>query len=318
MTNAEVAEVRKGNYKIVIPWWAQEGEYVLAMGKGIEDAAAHLGMEIIAESNTNFDPLKLQTDVETMMALDPDICIVLPTDTITAAQSLKPLVDNDKELVLISNLPDGYIHGRDYVGITTSMPYNSAKSMVKIIAEEVGKDAKVALVYHAADFWITNFQDGVVKETILNEYPEMEIVAEEGFINPADTTTIVAGIIQRHPEVEAMYISFNTACVGALAAVEEADRDDIGLVTVGVSLPLLINLIEGGNMIGLLNDTAYNIGVNCAILGAYGVLGKSAPEYTVSPSAAYVSGMTTEELIDVWRVTYNIPLPETLTKALTK
>jgi ribose transport system substrate-binding protein len=316
LTKAEVEKVRMGQYKIVIPWWALEGEYVMGMRKGMMDAADYLGMKIVAETNTNFDPAQLKTDVETMMALDPDIFIVLPTDTVSAAESLRPVVDAGKVLVLISNLPQGYVHGRDYVGITTSMPYDAATKQVRVLADQVGRDAKVALVNHAANFWITNFQDKTVKETILKEYPDMKIVAEEGFIDPADTTEIVAGILQRHPDVEGFYISFQTACIGALAALQEAGRSDVRVVTTGVMLPLLIDLMKGGNMAGIVNDTTYNIGINCVLLAAYGVLGKPAPEYSLSPNVIYERGMTSEEILNLWDVTYRLPIPRPMAEVL--
>jgi len=316
LTNGEVETIKQGNYKIIIPWWAQEGEYVLSLGKGIEDAATYLGMEIVAETDAVFDPAKQQSDVETMMALDPDIVIMLPLDNVIAANTLRPVVDAGKTVVLISNQPEGFVAGQDYAGITTSMPYDAARKSVKSIADIKGEDAKVGLVTFSANFWITNFQDQVVRDTIANEYPEMEIVEEQSFADPNDTTAIVASIIQRHPDVDAFYVTFNTASVGAIAGAQEVERPDVGIATIGVSLPLLVDMINGGNMIGLINDTTYNIGINCVVLAAYGILGKTAPEYTISPNAVFTQNQSTQEIIDTWKATYNIPLPEEITTVL--
>lgn len=313
LTIGEVDKVRQGNYKIIIPWWAKEGEYVTSLGKGIADTAAHLGMQVIAEADAAFDPAKQKNDVETMMALNPDIVIILPLDPTIAAATLRPLVDAGKKVVLISNQPEGFVAGKDYVGITTSMPYDAAKKCIKIIADQYGEDAKVGLVTYAANFWITNFQDQTVRDTIKNEYPKMQVVEEQSFADPNDTTAIISSIIQKNPDVQAFYVTFNTACVGAIAGAKEANSK-AGIATIGVSLPLLVDMIQGGNMIGLINDTAYNIGVNCAILAAYGELNKTAPEYTISPNVAFTQKQSMQEIIDTWKMSYNIPLPETITK----
>jgi hypothetical protein len=71
-------------------------------------------------------------------------------------------------------------------------------------------------------------------------------------------------------------------------------------------------LTPGENIYAVITDTPYLIGVNHVLLGAYGLLGKDAPEYTLSPSAWY----TPDNLVELWDLSMRIPLPDNVKKLL--
>jgi len=307
LTNAEVEKIRQGNYTAAIAWHGQQGEYTDALGGGIKDGLKHLGIKLVAEASADFDPAKQKADVESMMALKPDVIITLPTDSVTSVATFRPVVDSGIKLVLISNQPDGYVHGKDFVGITTSMPYDQGRFMADAIAQAT-ETKKVGFIYFDADFWIVNFIDGVVKDTIAEKYPDIEIAAEEGFANPAtDIENAANAIIQRHPEVDTLYVSFGA--LPAALACENANRKDIKVISQGLDKPYMQNMLSGGNIYAIITDSTYNIGVNAALLAGYGVLGKPAPEYTISPSAT----ITKENLREMWELAFRIvPFPKEL------
>lgn len=199
---------------------------MLVMGGGIKDGLEHLGIKLAAETSAEFAPEKQKTDVESMMTLKPDIIITLPTDSVTSVATFRPVIDAGIKLVLISNQPDGYVHGKDFVGITTSMPYDQGKFMADAVA---------------------------------NSYPDIEVVVEEGFANPAtDIELAASAIIQRHPEVDTFYVSFGA--LPAALACENADRPDIKVISQGLDKPYMQNMLSGGNIYAIITDSTYNIG----------------------------------------------------------
>jgi len=307
LTRAEVEKVKKGNYTAAISWHGQQGEYTDALGGGIKDGLKHLGIELVAEASADFDPAKMKTDVESMMARKPDVIITLPTDSVTSVATFRPVVDAGVKLILISNQPNGYVHGKDFVGITTSMPYDQGRFMADAVAEAT-RSKKVGIIFFDADFWIVNFIDGVVRDVLATDYPQIEIVADEGFANPAtDIENAANAIIQRHPEVDTMYVSFGA--LPAALACENANRNDIKVISQGLDKPYMQNMLSGGNIYAIITDSTYNIGVNAALLAGYGVLGKPAPEYTISPSAT----ITKENLREMWKLAFRIvPFPKEL------
>jgi len=307
LTRAEVEKVKKGNYTAAISWHGQQGEYTDALGGGIKDGLKHLGIELVAEASADFDPAKMKTDVESMMARKPDVIITLPTDSVTSVATFRPVVDAGVKLILISNQPNGYVHGKDFVGITTSMPYDQGRFMADAVAEAT-RSKKVGIIFFDADFWIVNFIDGVVRDVLATDYPQIEVIADEGFANPAtDIENAANAIIQRHPEVDTMYVSFGA--LPAALACENANRNDIKVISQGLDKPYMQNMLSGGNIYAIITDSTYNIGVNAALLAGYGVLGKPAPEYTISPSAT----ITKENLREMWKLAFRIvPFPKEL------
>lgn len=51
--------------------------------------------------------------------MKPDILISLVVDPVSGAAAFRPAVEQGSKLVLISNLPSGFEHGKDYAGIVT-------------------------------------------------------------------------------------------------------------------------------------------------------------------------------------------------------
>jgi ribose transport system substrate-binding protein len=307
LTVSEVEKVREGNYKVAFNMDGAQGEYHESMTKAIQDTCDHLGMELVAVTDAGFDPTKQQSDIETTLALNPDIIISAPVDKVSAAEAFRPAVDAGVKLVFWSNQPDGYVSGKDFVGISTSMPYDQGVFMAEQLGKLVGEDGKIGFIYWEQDFWIVNIIDDIVREKIAELFPNVEILEEGGFGALEDAENIAGAMIQKYPEINGFYASFNFPAQLAAAACQSADRDDIQIVTQGVDVPILIKLLTPGENIGaVITDTPYLIGVNHVLLGAYGVLGKEAPEYTLSPSAWY----TPDNVVELWDMAMRISLPD--------
>ncbi|HEB33305.1 MAG TPA: hypothetical protein ENI15_20900 [Spirochaetes bacterium] len=309
LTVAEVEKLRKGNYKVAFNMDGAQGEYHVAMTKGIKDTCEYLGMELVVVTDAGFDPAKQKSDIETTLALKPDIIISAPVDKVSAAEAFRPAVEAGVKLVFWSNQPAGYKHGREFVGISTSMPYDQGVFMAQKLGEAVGDDGKIGIIYWEQDFWIVNMIDDIVREKIAELYPGIQVVADEGFADLADAESVAASMILRFPDIDGFYVSFNFPGQLAALACKAAERDDIVIVTQGVDVPILMKLLTPGeNIAAVITDTPYLIGVNHVLLGAFGLLGKTAPEYTLSPSAWY----TADNLEELWDLAMRIPLPEDL------
>lgn len=307
LTVSEVEKIKLGNYKVTFNMDGSQGEYHVAMIKGIQDACDHLGMELVSVTDAGFDPTKQKSDIETSLALKPDIIISAPVDKISAAEAFRPAVEAGVKLVFWSNQPEGYVYGKDFVGISTSMPYDQGVFMAQELGKIVGDDAKIGIIYYDQDFWITNYIDDVVRAKLKELYPKIEVVADEGFAAVNDAEKVAGSIIQKNPDIKGFYVSFNFPAQLTAAACKDAGRDDIKIVTQGVDAPVLIKLLTpGDNIVAVITDTPYLIGVNHVLVGAIAMLGKDAPQYTLSPSAWY----TSDNVEELWDIAMRIPLPQ--------
>ena len=210
------------------------------------------------------------------------------------------------KFVIISNQPDGYVHGKDFVSIVTSMPQHQGEFMAEAIGEAT-KTNKVGFIFFDADFWIVNYIDGIVEDWLAKKYPEVEVI-KQGFANPATDIEAAAGaLIQRYPEIDTFYVSFGA--LPAALACESANRDDIKVISQGLDKPYMVNMLSGGNIHAIITDSTYNIGVNVGIAAGYGVLNKPAPEYVISPSAT----ITRDNLRAMWKLAFRVvPFPKEL------
>ena len=311
LTVAEVEKIREGRedgtpFKLATNLDGDHADWGIACEKAIKDVCDYLNIEIVALGNAEYDPTKQMSDIETLMALDPDIIIAAPVDRITAAEAFRPAVDAGVNLVFWSNTPEGYVHGEDYVGISAADVYGEGLINGTSLGEVVGGSGQVGFAVFGADFWICNYVDSLAKEIVERDFPDIEVVAYEGWATVPEAENVAAGMIQKYPEIKAIYCSWMEPGLYVAAACQDAERDDIKIATGGVNAPALINMLSGGNMAAIMSDMPYYMGFNHALVGAYGLLDKPCPEFTICP----VVSLNKDNVEEIWGLAFKTPLPD--------
>jgi len=284
LSGDEVAEVRSGGYTAALLWHTA-GAFTDAVSQGARDAFAELGVEVIAETNAQFDAAQQANDVETVLAQDPDIIISLVIDPVSGAEAFRPAVDAGVQLVFLSNVPEGYVHGVDYVGVVTDDLAAMGMAAADLLADALGGSGKVGFIFHDAAYYVTNQRDQAFKTWIAERYPGIEIVSEQGLADPAAAEEIAAALLTRNPDLNGIYAPWSAGPAdGVLAALRAAGASDVAVVTLDLDTNVSLDLVEGGNIVGIAADEAYELGRTMAVEGAYGLLGKDAPPFTVVPA----------------------------------
>ena len=315
LTAGEVNELRKGNYKIAMAWHIfDEGPYQNAWKQGMLDAIDYLEMELIAETDAKFDVVKMKSDIETIILLEPDVLITAPIEPVSAAEALRPAVDAGIKISLVSNQPDGYERGKDYIGISTSNCYAAGLILGDQIGKLIGPDAKIGMIIWEEEYWFVNITDEAVLKTAKEKYPNLDIIEEGGFIQNEDAGILASAMIQRSPEIEGLFVSYMTPAMQVVSACQDAGRSDIKIITNNMDTSSLLDMVSGGNIVGCASDGAYFVGINSVITAAYGLLGKEGPDYAVCPSIP----VTVDNLRETWDICFNQPIPEELEEALKK
>jgi ribose transport system substrate-binding protein len=315
LTRGEVEKIRAMNLKAVYVDNNLAGEYTLAIHGGAIDVFEYLNIEVLAETQADFDPAKQASDVETVMALDPDIVVGYVVDPVTGAQSFKPVVDAGKVLVFVSTRPEGYMPGREYVGISTNNPYDNAWVYTMDMINAVPDGASVGIITWGGDYFVLNVMDDATRDA-LEEHGSKKnlIVHEEGNVNPMAAGELVTAMVQKWPELEAFTLLWFDPAMVAVQDLRGIGRDDIQVFTFGMNTPAILDLLNPDGMIkSLSQDFTWNIGMNTATLCAYGVLGKEAPKLVTVPTLS----VTPDNLRDIWEVAYRgVPMPEEIDNAL--
>ncbi|MCL4377254.1 MAG: substrate-binding domain-containing protein [Actinobacteria bacterium] len=313
LTLGEVEKIKQGNFTVVFNPNGFQADHTDTMINAIKDVCAHTGMKLLATTDSQNDPTKQISDLETLLALKPSVVISGPIDPVSSAATYRKVIDSGAKLVIWSNVPQGFEHGKDYVGVVTANAQGLAQYPVKVLAENVSKNAEIGMMFFDTKFWIVNLIDKIVEETIAKDYPDLKLVAKAGYTDPNKASDVASAMILKNPKIEGIYGDWNLAATGAADAAVQAGRKDIKITCFGVDRPTLVKILKGENFVGTVSDNPYHLGFNLALLAAYGVINKPAPEYTIVPSIP----ITEANMEKAWEITQKLPFPDEL-KALLK
>ena len=313
LSETDKESVRKGGYKAVLLMHTSS-DWANAVIAGAKDVFSDLNIKIVAVTDAEMDPNKQRIDIETTLALKPDIIVTLIIDPVSGAVALQQAIDKGIKVVLISNLPSDFKHGKDYAGIVTDDLFQMGKFVAEMIGDTLGGKGKVALMYHDANYYVTNQRDRAVKAVLKRDYPNIEIVTEKGIANPNDGEVVASAIITQYPDIDAIYAPWDTIAEGVVVAARTAGRNDIGVYTIDLGASNAMDMVQDGNMKGIVVDLPYMLGETLAKMGALSVLGKDTPLFVTVPSIK----IDKNNIEIQWEKSLNRPIPAEVLKAIKK
>lgn len=311
LTDEEIAEVQAGEYTAALVWH-ENSAFIQAVESGVREQFEALGIEVSTSTSAEFDAAQQAANIETVLANDPDIIVTIAVDPTTAAAAFQPAVDAGVKIVVLTTPPAGFTAGEEMVGIVTTELTAYGQGAAEILGEALGGEGEVGWIFHDADFWFTNQRDQAFKDWLAHLHPDIAVVDEAGFSDPARTEEITGAMLTRNPDLAGIYVAWATAADGVLAALRAAGRDDVAVVTNDLDLNLALDMVEGGNVAGIIANPAVDLGHDLATVAAYGVLGKEAPEMAVAAPLP----TTTDNLAEGWQAEFAEDLPDELADAL--
>lgn len=311
LTDDEIAQVKEGGYTAAL-LWAGAGEWYNGLTDGAKAAFSELGIEIVAMADAQFDPAKQATDVETTLALDPDIILTLVVDPVSGAQAFQPAVDKGVVIVFADNGADGYTAGDQYVGIVTGDHYGMGRGAADLMNDALNGAGEIGFIFHDADYFVTNNRDRTFACRIQEEYPEIKIIAAGGFTEEPKTEEIASAMLVQHPEIDGIYVAWDVAAEGVIAALRAAGRDDVKITTEDLGATNDLDMAQGGSMYGKTIDLPYDIGMTMAKMAAYKLIDKDAPPFVVVD----LIKVRKDNLAEAWQRALNMEPPTDILEAL--
>lgn len=311
LTADEEQKIKDGKFTAALVWH-EMSEYTNAVNAGAQDEFKRLGIEVVAQTDAGFDAARQKADVETVLAKKPSIIVSLPVDPASAASVYDPARAAGVKLAFIDNSPAGYKHGADYVTIVSDDLFQMGNKAGIAMAEALGKKGKVGYIFHDADFYVTNQRDQAFKKTIEQDYPDMQVVAEQGMADPARSEEIAQAMVTQHPDLDGIYVTWAEPALSVLSALRSAGNSHTKIVTLDLNEPAALDMVKGGNVAALVADEAYSIGVTAARSAAGSMLGKEAPPFLVVDSLA----VTKDTVKEGWKTSLNKDVPQSIADAL--
>lgn len=307
----EIAKLKEGKFTAALLWHTSS-DFVSAVTAGAKDQFGELGITVVAETDAGFDAAKQKSDVETILAKKPSAILALPLDPVTAAEAFRPAIESGTKIVLLSNKPKDFVHGKDYVSIVTDDLFQMGKHAADALAESIGKKGKVAWIFHDAQYYVTNQRDNAFKATIQSDYPDIKIVAEKGIADPARAEEIAQALILQNPDLDGIYVTWSEPAEGVLAALRNAGNTKTKVVTLDLSEPVGLDMVKNGNIAALVADKAYDLGRAMAMAAGYGLLGKEAPAFVVAP----VLTVTKDNVAQGWQDSLHRDAPKSILESM--
>ena len=164
------------------------------------------------------------------------------------------------------------------------------------------------MITHGAAFYGTQLRDLSARETI-ESFDNLEIVAEDHFYQIENAYSVCRKMVSLHPEIEALYISWDEPALRAIRALKEMGRQDIRIVTTDLDYDIARYLAKEEMVIGISTQRPYEQGAAAAKAAALALLrsGEEAKYVAVSPYT-----VTNDNLIKSWEKIFHEKLPEEL------
>ncbi|MDD3168292.1 MAG: substrate-binding domain-containing protein [Eubacteriales bacterium] len=311
LTDEEVQQIKDGQYTAAICFHYAGNDWSSAQQKGLQDTFKNLGIEVVSITDANFKPEQQVSDIETVLALEPDIIVSIPTDPVATAPAYKKAAEKGVKIVFMDNCPTGMKAGVDYVSVVSADNYGNGVKAAEIMADNLGGKGKIGVIYYDADFFVTNQRVEAFIKTIESNYPDIEIVEQSGFEDPNKVSEVADAMLTKNPTLNGIFAVWDVPAEAVVASAIAAGRDDLTITTIDLGNNVARMIAEGGMVKGLGAQLPYDQGVAEATLAAYALLGKEAPEYVAVPALA----VTNDNVLDAYKTVYHTDAPADIKNA---
>ena len=299
LTEEQYAKASEMNLTLAM-LWAGASEWYNGMSSCALSECEKMGIEVVATTDAQFDPTIQATQIENALTINPDIILTLPVDPVSGTTAYQPVVDKGIKLVFADNSVNDYVGGEQYVAVCTGDQYGMGRTCAELTSEAIGGNGKIGVIYYEADYTVTNNRDNEFVRTIINNYPDIEIVSMMGFAEESATGEVASAMITQNPDLDAIYVSWDVAAEPVVAEIRSSGQD-IKLVTIDLGGNNDLEMARGGIVYGKSADMPYQIGATMVKLAVLSLLGEETPTYVVSDSIR----MTKDNIVESWNQAMN-------------
>jgi len=315
LTEEELEQIRGMGATAAIVMHYGGNDWAVAQIAGLKDQFGKMGIEVIAETDAGFDPATQVSDIETTLARNPSIIVSIPTDPVATASAYRQAAEQGVQLVFMDNVPQGFTAGEDFVSIVSADNYGNGVASALIMGEALGGEGRVGVVFHAADFFVTRQRYDAFLATMAEQFPNIEIVAEQGIAGPdfaGQADQVASAMLTQNPDLNGIWAVWDVPAEGVINAVRTAGRaEDVIVTTIDLGQNVAVALAQGEIITGLGAQRPFDQGVTEAMLAGYGLLGKEAPAYVALPALP----VTQENVLEAWTQVYHQDPPAALAEA---
>ncbi len=186
LTEEDIQKLKDGGYTAVVCFHFTANDWSQLQLKGIKATLEKYGIEVLTVTDGELKIDKQISDYETAIEMKPDLIVTIPLDNDATAPVLRTAVERGITLAFIDTVPTGFVHPDDYAGMGTADNWANGRVSAEILGDYLGGEGKVALLNYKYMMFHTNQRSEAARDTFKNEYPGIEIIAEQDVENPEE------------------------------------------------------------------------------------------------------------------------------------
>ena len=314
LSTSECELIREKKYTAAVSFHYTGKAWMRLLEKGVKKIFDDLGISVIASTDAHFDASLQCKQLESLRFLNPDVLIAFPVDKVETAAAFQEVIKNGTKLVLITNIPEG-ITVKDYISCVSTNERSHGRNMGQGLGEYMVKNnlSKVGLIRHGdRTFYATQQRDDAAEQVLAEEFSEISICGVVDFLSEKEVFSKTFDFVKHHPDVEALYVSWDGPAMEVLDALAEMNRTDIAVVTGDLDYPVALNMAKGGMIKMLSAQCPYEQGEAIALAAANGLLGKKIPSFIgIEPIC-----VTPGNLLKSWETVFKEEAPDAIKRAL--
>lgn len=278
ISQSEKVQLVTGKYRVAISFHYTGTAWAKLHQKGIRDELEKYGIEIISIMDAHFDPMLQKIQLESIQLQNPDAVIAIPVDDIETSSAFEELSKHTR-VILLSNIPKGF-NKNNYVSCISVDEHENGYNIGHMIGDYLeNKTIKnTALITHGANFYGTSERDSTVLKTLLTYYPSVNVVAQKNFYSIENTYSICSDLINAHPEISSLYVSWDQPALLAIKALDKLNRKDIAVFTTDLDYEIAEKMKEG-IVKGISTQRPYEQGQAAGRVLAKSLVSEDIPKY---------------------------------------
>lgn len=316
MTDENIQKIKDAKLTAAICMGFTGDDWSAQIVRGLREECEALGIEVIAETQADFKDTKQISDMEAVSAQKPDMLFSIPVNPQTETAAFKKLTEQGIKVVFIDQQCADMEPGKDFVSVVSSGNYELGLYIADELAKFLGGKGDVAALYYAPDYYVTNVRYEGFVERLVAKYPDMKLIATNGFQDWQKAQDATAAMLTKYPSITGMYASWDVPAVGAVAAAKLSGKDPktFGMTIEDLGNEMALNMAQGGFIKGVGAQLPAQQGraeVDCAALAC---IGETPPTFVVVPGL----DININNLDTAYEVLYDMALPEDIVAARNK
>jgi len=199
--------------------------------------------------------------------------VIAPVDR----TDLVPSVDQLANLGIPCVIIDSGLDAVHFLSIASTDNYQGGVLAAEQLGQALGGKGNVLVVRHIAGSHATIKRIAGFTNTLAMEFPGIKIVDSESGQDTADIAKeVTTQMIQQHPDVQGLFACNVDVSVGALEALQAANRTDVKMVAFDPAKSLIDGL-RSGQVVAIIVQDPYNMGYEGVKVLALHAKGQTSP-----------------------------------------